>query len=268
VSTPGQIPPEEWQALSEKLTAQWEGVMARPAARGEQVATPGDCFGEACEGLLYRDGYSVMCPLDFSGCPYQNAREGFRSRRFLRGLGFGARHDSPRLERVPAEPRQAISAYLEQVAEQVGAGIGLLLTGGAGSGKTSVLGLVALAYGSRAASYRTAGDLFSALHERGRGEEAVAAAAETPLLLLDDFGAAYESEWAIAQFDRIVDARYRELRATCIATNLRPEQLAAQPQWARAVSRWREMCLVVGFGDEDQRRRNLRREATDEDGPV
>ncbi len=48
--------------------------------------------------------------------------------------------------------------------------------------------------------------------------------------------------------------RYDQQLATCIASNLTPEQIRRSPHYARLVDRWRETCDVVVIGGESQRR--------------
>lgn len=74
-----------------------------------------------------------------------------------------------------------------------------------------------------------------------------------PLLLLDEFGAAYESDYAMAALEDYIGWRYDNRLATCVAGNLTPEQLRENPHYSRMVDRWRETCRVVVIGGESMR---------------
>ena len=65
------------------------------------------------------------------------------------------------------------------------------------------------------------------------------------LLALDDLGAEHEdrSEWAAAAVDAVVDARYRSLLPTVLATNLGPAELAER--YYRAFSRLQEGLVLT-----------------------
>lgn len=75
---------------------------------------------------------------------------------------------------------------------------------------------------------------------------------ECDLLVLDDFGAERVTDFVLEELERIVDWRYRSLRPTAIATNLKTTQITAK-YGQRALSRWAASCELVTVLGEDRR---------------
>ena len=189
---------------------------------------------------------------------------------WLRRCGVGERYWGMEMERL-REP-DLVVPYLSGLAEQVEAGRGLLLVGPVGVGKTATLAMVAeeaLAQGIMGAWYTTATRMITHLlrgtemrkewvyrsdgYGEREGREEDVDPKEWPLLLLDEFGAAYESEYAMAAFEDYLGYRYDRKWATCVATNLTPDEIRGNEHYARMVDRWRETCTVVGIGGESMR---------------
>ncbi|MBN1461065.1 MAG: hypothetical protein JXA57_16180 [Armatimonadetes bacterium] len=188
---------------------------------------------------------------------------------WLRRCGVGERYWD--VERAKLREPGPILNYLKLLPENVGEGRGLLLLGPVGVGKTAALALIARESRMRlpAAWYTTTSRLISHLL-RGtemrretfrvpdycdtfKAEEREVDPKEWPLLLLDEFGAAYESEYAMAAFEDYLGWRYDRRLATCVASNLTPEQIRGHQHYARMVDRWRETCRVVVIGGESMR---------------
>jgi DNA replication protein DnaC len=185
---------------------------------------------------------------------------------WLEDCGIGERYWGATRERL-REPG-VIGAYLDDLGDQVNQGRGLVLLGGIGVGKTSALALIAKQARGIVRDgvwYVTVTRLISHLL-RGSGMKTRrnTYGVETgqpyevdpklfPLLLLDEFGAAYESDYAMAAFEDYIGVRYDKRLATCVAANLTPEQILANPHYARMVDRWRETCRVVVIGGESMR---------------
>ncbi len=72
------------------------------------------------------------------------------------------------------------------------------------------------------------------------------------LLVLDDFGAERVTDFVLEELERIVDWRYRAMKPTAIATNLKTSQIVAK-YGQRALSRWAASCELVTLLGEDRR---------------
>ena len=185
---------------------------------------------------------------------------------WLEECGIGKRYWGVTRERL-REPAVIVS-YLDDLAGQVTQGRGLVLLGTIGVGKTAALALVAkesegLCRGgvwyvtvTRLISHLLRGtEMITRYNDFGidRGQPYQVEPKEFPLLLLDEFGAAYESDYAMAAFEDYMGWRYDEKLATCVAANLTPEDIRENLHYARMVDRWRETCRVVVIGGESMR---------------
>lgn len=178
---------------------------------------------------------------------------------WLSRCGIGARYWGSTRERL--RESELIPGYLDNLEAEVRNGRGLLLLGPVGVGKTAALALIAREaegkiHGWVPVWYCTTSRLMSHLlrstemirrqdTESGRGELYEVDPKDATLLLLDEFGAAYESEYAMAAFEDYLGWRYDQKLATCVAANLTPDQIRAKPHYARMADRWRETCRVV-----------------------
>ncbi len=163
-------------------------------------------------------------------------------------------YQQAKLEDITGEPiREIVAEYIARIRQHVYEGQGLLITGGVGTGKTSILRLIAYA-AARAAinvSFAYAGALFDNLHnDKG---EAVDDYHRAELLLLDDFGVQYVTPWTASRFDALMEWRYANKLAVCVTTNIPPEELRKQDIFRRVVDRWSEMCRGISTGKESMR---------------
>ena len=98
----------------------------------------------------------------------------------------------------------------------------------------------------------TTADFYARLRPRHQvdSEEEFRKIADCPLLVLDDLGAAKDSEWTEEQNYRLINHRYENVMPTLITSNLAPKDLAAG-LGDRVASRLREMAhrVVVPGGD-------------------
>jgi DNA replication protein DnaC len=76
---------------------------------------------------------------------------------------------------------------------------------------------------------------------------------ECDLLVLDDFGAERATDFVVEELERIVDWRYRAMKPTAIATNLKTTQQISAKHGQRALSRWSASCELVTVLGEDRR---------------
>jgi DNA replication protein DnaC len=235
----------------------------------------------------------AACPLgvcDGSGWllgPEDVAREcECRAKRLKRGRSRGvasvipARYRGVSFDRPPVsdmardpgtrEVLTTVRKYVDNLAPHLAAGRGLWLTGGTGTGKTTLAMLVsraALDGGHSVAIYslpkllarirRTydsepGGDSYLSFFER---------LTSVDLLHLDDLGVEKRSDWVLEQLYAIVNERYEAQRSILVTTNLNEPELEEQIG-ERTVSRLLEMCGEprVLFGQDNRSRYDAARE--------
>lgn len=177
--------------------------------------------------------------------------------------------------RIPARYRHALSdhqqvtAWTKAIAAAgrpgpsrapgIDEGPSLLIAGPTGTGKTHQ------AYGAirtlLSAGVRlrweavTAADLYARLRPRSGhdAERDLQTLARCPLLLLDDLGAAKNSEWTEELTYRLINHRYEHMRPTLITTNL-PTDALRTALGDRIASRLAEMTERVILTGPDRRR--------------
>ena len=181
----------------------------------------------------------------------------------FRGVSFDRPPISEMARRADAEQViQDVRAYCEAIDERLGAGRGLWLMGGVGTGKTSLAMLVsktALERGHSVAIYSVP-RLLSRIrrtYDAEAGEQSYLEffdrLTSVDLLHLDDLGAEKSSDWVLEQLYAIVNERYESERSIVVTTNLGQPELEEQIG-PRTVSRLVEICShpLPLFGD-DQR---------------
>lgn len=148
---------------------------------------------------------------------------------WLARCGVPRRYHAP-IEKTALDPR--LLAWAEGFPASLGTGAGVLLCGPTGTGKTTqAAALVRAAYHRGRleddGSWRAPSALF--VHAVDLSEwvfdkqaDKIKLARAVDLLVIDDWGVAYESEWPLSVLDRVVDARWAELRSTIVTTNLFP----------------------------------------------
>ncbi|WP_329424043.1 ATP-binding protein [Streptomyces sp. NBC_01268] len=140
-------------------------------------------------------------------------------------------------------------------------GRSLLLLGPTGVGKThQAYGtLRALAVTGITATWTatSSADLYAALRPRTGidAETEFRRYAHTPLLLVDDLGAAKATEWTEEINFRLVNHRYENQLPTLFTSNVLPKQLADR-LGDRVASRLTEMCDRVVITGQDRRRQD------------
>jgi DNA replication protein DnaC len=235
----------------------------------------------------------AACPLgvcDGSGWilgPEDVAREcECRAQRLKRGRNKGVasvippRYRGVSLDRPPvsdmareAGTREALATvrkYVDNLDDNLAGGRGLWLTGGTGTGKTTLAMLVSKAALGRSHSVaiyslpkllarirRTydsepGGDSYLSFFER---------LTSVDLLHLDDLGVEKRSDWVLEQLYAIVNERYEAQRSILVTTNLNEPELEEQIG-ERTVSRLLEMCGEPRalFGQDQRSRYDAARE--------
>ena len=180
-----------------------------------------------------------------------------------RGVSF----DRPPVSDMARDPHtrvvvERVRAFVAGLDARLEAGKGLWLTGGTGTGKTTLAMLVskaALEAGHSVAIYslpkllarirRTydgepGGDSYSAFFDR---------LTSVDLLHIDDLGAEKRSDWVLEQLYALVNERYEEKRSILITSNFDGIQLEEQVG-PRIVSRLTEMTEPLPLLGEDNRK--------------
>ena len=124
----------------------------------------------------------------------------------------------------------------------------LLLVGGVGRGKTSILAAIAneihRKWPSVKVVYWPVAELVEALRDAmDGGPDPEPQCRSAHVLLLDDLGTENLTDWAAEAIQRIVDWRYRDMRPLVVATNLTLEELA-QRYGARVARRLLDEAVV------------------------
>lgn len=160
--------------------------------------------------------------------------------------------------RAAAATESAVLAWVDQYLADPAEARSLLLAGPVGTGKTyqaygtlravSASGLPvnweAVAYADFTAELRPGGKDPEGSMRRYR---------DTPLLLLDDLGAAKSSEWVEEITYRLINHRYEAMTASILTTNVPLPELR-ETLGDRIASRLVEMCTVVSLVGSDRRR--------------
>lgn len=138
-------------------------------------------------------------------------------------------------------------------------GIGLMLWGSVGTGKTFAAACIANALLDQGIAVRMTN--FSHIMAQMSGLYTVdrvhflTALAEAPLLILDDLGMERNTEYALEQVYAVVDERYRSGRPLIVTTNLTISEIRAAEDvaHARIYSRILEMCTPINVSGPDRR---------------
>ncbi|MET9655607.1 ATP-binding protein [Streptomyces sp. NPDC006510] len=165
---------------------------------------------------------------------------------------------------------QQVAAWADEVAlaarpgpsgtRGIALGPSLLIAGPTGTGKThqaygAVRSLLTAGVRLRWEAATTA-DLYARLRPRAGhdAERDLATLSSCPLLILDDLGAAKQSEWTEEITYRLINRRYTDLLPTLITTNL-PTAALRDAVGDRVASRLAEMTTTVVLTGADRRRR-------------
>lgn len=139
-------------------------------------------------------------------------------------------------------------------------GPSLLLLGNTGTGKTfEAYGAVIALSNSGAAcrwAFATAADIYARLRPRPRvdSEEEFLRFADSPVLVIDDLGAAKSTEWTEEINYRLINHRYEHQLATLITSNVPTVELR-NALGERVLSRLAEMAERAVLVGDDRRRK-------------
>jgi DNA replication protein DnaC len=178
------------------------------------------------------------------------------------GVGF----DRPPVSDMARDPQtrvvlEAVRAYIDELATNVGDGRGLWLEGDVGTGKTTLAMLVskkAIEAGHSVAIYSLP-RLLARIRRTYDGDASELSYLEffrrltsVDLLHIDDLGAEKRSDWVLEQLYAIVDERYATNRSIIVTTNMKIAELEEQIG-QRTVSRLAEMCETLPMYGGDRR---------------
>lgn len=248
-------------ALSDVLKREKETRAATCPEHGDYVSTN-----------LFRSFWS-KCP----ECDAQKQRERDAAEREARAKEAAAKHQRMlNAAAIPArfigrsfddfiadadDKRHALTVlrdYAENFAEHSRKGLGLILGGKPGTGKSHLAGAVLQALLSPDVRYITCMDMIRAVRETWRRDsersegELLRYFECLDLLVIDEIGAQYGSEGEQQIVFDVLDRRYRELRPSILMTNQNPAGLKAFVG-ERTYDRLRETCTWVPFEWESYR---------------
>lgn len=181
--------------------------------------------------------------------------------RWMEACGVSKRYRLPLLEKLAG--REQIAPYCDELKGHCNEGTGLLLIGGIHSGKTMGLAYIVLRArqelpGSSTVVMATAEHLLDRLCQSPKSLDALA---KVTLLLIDDLGCQYHPGWGFERFEVLVEARYAEGRATCVATKLSVDELEDSLIMPRIMSRWWDVLQIVVLPEVDRRQTREERRA-------
>lgn len=158
-----------------------------------------------------------------------------------------------------AEPDDAANAWAKRVITDLYTARSMVLCGPVGTGKTHYAwsALRALADTGAPVSWRatTEADMFAQLRPGGVAdpETEIERLATASVLLIDDLGAAKNTEWTEEVTYRIVNRRYEDCRPSIFTTNIHPDHFTTT-LGARIASRLAQMCDVIEVKGDDRRK--------------
>lgn len=225
------------QTLSELIErGAWEDMGCRP-----------DCTGY----LSIENVPEVACSLrDAEACPYYEQRAERVRRERLHQAGFPRHAQEPVWSAVAEDMAVHLRRYADSWPTRRERGDGIILAGGTGAGKTCALALLAATAIADGADVRYvhASLLFDELHHQ-RGIEY----RDAEVLVVDDLGTEYPSEFAAQRFGAMVEARHARDLVTWIGTNL-PGASLRERYGDRIMDRLRERCATLVTAATSQRR--------------
>lgn len=153
-----------------------------------------------------------------------------------------------------ARKRLVAESYVQKFDDLSKRGIGLILLGGSGTGKTHLACAILQALSNKAVGlYVTAAEMFDQINETFERNNSRTSAEvkstfkQVPLLVLDEIGRSKLTPAAQSTLFKVIDARYRQLLPTIFISNAEsPDQFAEQigpAAWDRA----QETCKVMSF---------------------
>ena len=139
---------------------------------------------------------------------------------------------------------------------------GMIFLGPCGTGKTYLAACVANALIDQGKTCKLI-TMETALREMRYAEDKGAylkGLTAVDLLIIDDFGAEYDSDFAMAMAFEIINARYMSRGPLIVTTNFTKEEITnPEPKYGRIMSRLWEICVPISFEGEDLRKLKMKR---------
>ena len=219
------------------------------------------------EGKIYMPRVLCRCQLDQREAE-EEARRQREQRETIRRLRRTGLQD-PMLWNCTFENDRGINPEMEKIRryvdhweEMYSRSMGLLLTGGVGTGKTYMAACAANALIDRGIPVLMTNlarvlNTLTALYSGDRNQY-IDSLNRYPLLILDDLGMERGSEFSMEQVYSIVDSRYRSRQPLIVTTNLSLEGMHNPVDVAhgRIYSRVLERCVPLRINRENIRRQN------------
>ncbi|WP_367898309.1 AFG1/ZapE family ATPase [Leptospira sp. WS58.C1] len=230
------------------------------------------CVGESCPCggkapyMVYDESQNRMLP-----CVCHNARMELGKVEYLvKKAGIPARYKYRTLDRMDTTELSFLAAHdwandiVVKWKERERAQQGLYLWGGTGSGKTllacAILNELILRYGLECKYAKINRDFLSTIRDSYQKESELHGMEQTikkqftdvEVLVLDDFGANKESDWANSQLYDLIDARYEEEKVTILTSNIPPTDWKDKAE-GRIFSRLMEMAKQIHLDCPDYR---------------
>ena len=157
---------------------------------------------------------------------------------------------------------KAVQGYANRLEGYLATGVGLVLIGDVGTGKTHVaVGMAKIALGLGIGTlFLTMDDLLNRTRRTYDGtesdvQEVMDKLAKVPLLVLDDLGVETPTEWARGIYT-LVNRRWLERKPLIVTTNLEPDDLEER-LGTLTISRLWGSCYTMRFNGADYRARQL-----------
>ena len=170
---------------------------------------------------------------------------------------LGERYQSRTFNNFNSQDRERAYGICMRAAEGIvkGEKKSVFLTGDVGTGKTHLAASIAnycMEHGV-VVKFGNITDIFQSLRKAfSKDEDILGEIKSVPLLVLDDLGKEYSTEWTNETIYSIINYRYEHMLPTVVTTNLSLSELQERIGEA-TVSRLMEMCEYVSVTGEDYR---------------
>lgn len=192
--------------------------------------------------------------------------------KFLNDIGIYKRYHNVNENEI--QQKDKILNYCNNLIQNINNGKGLLIIGNVGTGKTCILSYIAqkiFNYNLDKNSFELLDDkkqsyifkkpisvlfirmptLYDCLFERNSGIESRCYKAD--VLLLDDFGSEYGTEYPITKFENLIEYRYAKQKTIIITSNFSIAKLENLETHKRIIDRWREMTETIVINTKSKR---------------
>ena len=156
----------------------------------------------------------------------------------------------PRYQKARAElvkPCQEYRCYVDGALHNWREGLGLVLCGPTGTGKSMAMANALKSCrqedNSPSALWVTESDLVEAM-KPGGNEGLVQSALTCQVLALDDFGVCRLTDFVLERLEQLAERRHARELSLLMTTNLTPKALESSAELARIWRRWSQDCLV------------------------